>query len=338
MGNVADREAVEQGLWTSTMPPVVARAFALPPFLKIIRSGGPCRIQHARPIPSFLELIHSLAGAGVDVSDPAIVGVSERELVAFSAHHRIDLDWLRQGSGNLIVNPTAWQNAVRKFLGFQAGDPILTEVDVPLPIAEIHSPPIDGCESAYEIVRKREAGVSLKVEVRGVGAGGGVSGTITLENKVMIEGNCGQITVPGHVEVVPWTNRYSGETIYVVSVTQLSESSWNIVEIPEGRRHLCSSRFDEVWSAIGVQRARGWLQYDTDFIRYEIPQTGGSVARKRKVEDSREFSLGWGGIVELTSKFSTKCSYPFKIVAKADYVGYYENRESEAFFWAWKQM
>jgi hypothetical protein len=320
------------------MPTLEARALALPPFLEIIRTGGPYRIQDARPIPSFLELIHSLAGAGVDLSDPAIVGVPERDILAFTARHRIDLDWLRQLSGNFIINPTAWQNAVRRFLGFQAGDPILTEVDVPLPVAEIHSPPIDGCESAYEIVRKREAGVSLKVEVRGVGAGGGVSTTITLEDKVKIEGSCGLITVPGQVEVVPWTNRYSGETIYIVSVTQLSESSWSIAEIPEGRTHLCSNRFDEVWSAIGVQRARGWLRYDTDFVRHELPKAGVSFARKRKVEGSREFSLGWGGIVELISKFSTKCSYPFTIVAKADYVGFYENRESEAFFWSWKPM
>jgi hypothetical protein len=315
----------------------------LPPAPTVLRRGGGYEIDDVLRIPSLPELLAGLADAGADLEEPAVAGlVPERDVIAFGLQHGVELERIgqllrREAPYEVLIARGLLQSIRLNFLLFEQGDPILREVGVPLPVAELHAPPLQGCVSSYQVTSKRSGRGGLMVRIRGIGAGGGVSALLKFQDRLWTEAECGQVTIPGNIEIVPWTNPDSGQTIHVVSITEISAGEWSLTAIPTGRLHLCSGRFEEVVAAFTEQERRGWARADRSFRRHTVSVAGG-LERTRELERNREFAIDLGGLVEVRSQFTEAYAYAYKIVARADYLGFFEAPRSEVFFWSWRTL
>jgi hypothetical protein len=339
MSELADREFVD-ALPVQDAPTMDDPAIAFPVAPRNLRAGGPCAATDMHVIPSVVELARGALDQGMDLLDPIVAALlPARDVMQFCTQHRIDLDTIGrlirgQERYEILIERGWLQNIFLNFTLYETGDP-LRATDVPLPIAEVHSPPMVGCTSSYRVATEDKQSLKLSVSVRGVGAGGGVNATVSLATGVTSANQCAQITIPGDITVVPWTNPDLGKTIYVVSVTNFIANSWSTSEIPADRLHLCSDRFDETRRMIkgDLTRRRG-----TDFVEHTAGVDGVTIDSTLLRKRSREFVLTVGDIVEIKSRFSTEHSYPYVLVPRADYLGFYESRDSEVIFWTWKVL
>ncbi|HET9982144.1 MAG TPA: hypothetical protein VFQ38_01090 [Longimicrobiales bacterium] len=317
--------------------------YELPPAGRVLRRGGAYEVEEPRRIPALPALLRSLDEAGVDFLDPDVAGlVPARDVAAFCLRHGLQLDQalrlLRGQEPYRALVAGGWlQSLWLNLILFEEGDPVLAEIGVPLPVAELHSPWIDGCESGYEVTTEEARGAGLKLQVRGVGAGGGLHAKLRFHDRLWTEAACGQVTIPGDIEVVPWTNPDTRERIDVVSITNISAGEWSLAEIPAERAHPCSDTLEDRLRDFSERERRGWLRAGADFFRHTVEVAGG-IERERTLEREREFSLALGEVLELTSQFTREYTYSYKVAGKADYVGYFEDARSEAFFWAWRGL
>jgi hypothetical protein len=262
-------------------------SYELPPAGKIIRRGGAYEVENPWIIPPLPKLLLHLADAGVDFLDPDAAGLVPRdEVVAFCLYHGIQIEQaLRLARGGhsykVLIKQGLLQDIWLNLRLFQEGDPLLAEIGVPIPVAELHSPPVEGCESAYEVLAEHSGSAGLRLRVRGLGAGGGLSAKLKFRDRLWTEAACGQITIPGDIEVVPWNNPDSGERIEVVSITNIREGAWSLVDIPIGRLHLCSDSFDDRLEHFREAERKGWLREGADFFQHTV--TGAEVTVHERV-------------------------------------------------------
>ena len=331
-GDVLYSQRVLRGGATAVLPPVTRQP----------GRGGRYEIDDVQPIPSLPERLELLADTGADLDDDVAAAlVPEREVVAFCVHQQIELEQalaLLRGEEpySVLIRKGLLQNILLNVRGYQEGDPIFAEVGVPLPVAELHSPPVTGCTSSYEVSAEHVRSAGLDVGIRGVGAGAGISARLRFEDRLFTTGACGQVTIPGTVKIVPWVNPDTGRTLHVVSVSDISAGEWSLTEIPADRLHLCGARYDEILSSCTEQARRGWMRAGRDFFRHEIAVAGG-IEHKRALQHAREFSITLGRAVEMHSRFSSEYTYAYVVAGRADYVGFFEHPRSEAFFWAWRE-
>lgn len=317
------------------------RVIEVPPAGRVIRRGGAYELEDIQPIPSFPELLHAVAELGIDLTDPDVAGlIPEDDVIAFGITHAIDIEntlrlYRKQEPYKIWIKKGHLQTMRLHLSLYNEGDPILKEVGIPLPVAELHAPWRDGCQASYEVEKEKSAKAGLNLRMRGVGAGGGIQAKLKFRDKIWTEAECGQVTIPGNIEVVPWHNPDDDKTIEVVSVTNISAGEWSLVEIPTGRKHLCSNRFEEVVAQYTDQAHRGWRRPGSDHWRHKVDVSGG-ISRSRTVEASREFSFDFGSLVEVKSQFTSSYTYAFSISGNAEYIGFFEKDGSETFFWVWR--
>ena len=314
----------------------------LPPQGKVIRRGGRYEIEDPQRIPSLVELIRFLDELGVDFTDPLLAGaVPEDELVTFCLAQGINVrETLRlarkQVPYDVFLKRGHLQELALQLRMYEEGDAILSEVGVPLPVAELHAPWIEGCEASYETSSAESGSAALLLSIRGTGAGGGITTKIKFQDRVWTAAACGQVVLPGDIQVVPWHNPDQDRTIEVVSISNLSVGEWSLIEIPDDRVHRCSDRYEEQMAQLTGGEERRWRRPGSDYFRLEVEVPGG-IARRRALESTREFHLALGGIVDVRSQFTSEYTYAYTIREKAEYVGFFEDPSSETFFWAWNQ-
>ena len=331
----------EDVLYADT-PTLDALTAALPPVQRTLRRGGGFEIDDLQVIPSLPQRLELLDADGADLLDEAVAAfVPEQEVIAFCANRQLELDQVlallrRDEPYSVLIRKGLLQNILLNIRGYQEGDPSVVDFGVPLPVAELHSPPLAGCSSSYTVAAGHVRDAALHVGIRGVGAGSGISATLRFEDRLFTTGQCGQITIPGTVSITPWVNPDTGHTFFVVSVGDISAGEWSLTEIPADRLHLCGARYEEILSSCTEQARRGWMRAGRDYFRHEIAVAGG-IEHKRALQHAREFSITLGRAVEMHSRFSSEYTYAYVVAGRADYVGFFEHPRSEAFFWAWRE-
>jgi hypothetical protein len=317
----------------------IAVAAARGPMVSSLSAG---MANHAR-IPAVLELFRDLTAEGHDLTDPAIADrIPKDDVIRFCLRHEIMRDQVQQlrdrkRSYKVLIKAGFLRKFWLKISGYKQGDP-LSPISEAIPVAELHRAKMTGCVSEYTTGGSIMNDAGLSVRARGVGAGGGRSFTLTFEEAVSINISCVQITVPVTYIITPWRNDAADRTIDDVTVTDVYSDDCNTVTISDDDpEHLCSGREEDFLSRVaeheklGARRAAG-------ISLHKSCAPGSSPKKTWTVEQSRSFSFTLGDILDVTSQFTRQYSYSFTLAGGAEYVGFRKNRESEAFFWAWKAL
>jgi hypothetical protein len=303
-----------------------------------LSAGGSFRAENLLRIPSLPERLGQLVDGGADLADPDMARlVPPDDVTRFCLHHGLEAE----RSLRLLRRETTYPTLVRagllqalwlNLLEYQEGD-AERQTGVAIPVAELHCPPFPECQAAYEVESGRSRSAGLTLRVRGVGAGGGLTARLHFQDTIEVHAACGQVTVPGDIEVVPWIRPDDGARIDVVSVTAIAEGAWSLAAIPAGRTHFCGADARQLRDALDQEEGRGFIRQGEDFFPHTVAVPG-AVRRHRELETTRSFSFG-SELVELESQFTRQYGYSYDLGALGAYVGFFEDPRSEVFFWAW---
>ncbi len=314
----------------------------LPPAGEVLKEeGGTFVVEELETFPSLLRRLRDLGdNSDDDLLEPDVAAMlPPGEVARFCLHQGIETDAAlrlirRKESYPALVRGGLLRALWLNFLGYEEGEPETPKVRLGMPVAELHCPPREGCTALYTAGSEKKSGGALRLEFRGLGAGGGLHAKLRFSTGLGVEATCGQVTVPADIEVVPWIRPDDDDRIDVVSVTDVASGSWHLTTIPTGRVHLCAANQPALLAALEEQRRKGWIREGADYFALgsEVP---GWIDNNWALEQTRKFSLDFGALVEVRSQFTSEYAYAYHLTGKAAYVAFYEARDSEVRFWAW---
>ncbi len=201
---------------------------------------------------------------------------------------------------------------------------------IPLTIAEIHRPKIQGCISKYAQSSQRGGNLSISIKIFGVGFGQDVTRTLGFSDEFEITQDCVRLTVPVNVEweELEFTRgKHKGTRFFQSNVKSIG-NEWEPVSIVDSASTGCSVSEDKV-------RLAKWRKEN-----FRVPG-GATWKRTLSVEDSQasEISLetkiagvqiGPKAIVKYLNKIETS----YNLVGPHKYTAYFP-KNSLSYLWNW---
>ena len=104
-----------------------------------------------------------------------------------------------------------------------------------IPVMRLHRPRHSSCEAAFTNQTKTTDSIDMKVEILGVGAGGGYEFGMTLKDEYVARTDCVETVIPAKLQLIPGKTLVNGTEIgYSIraKVTDADVSAWRTRAIP----------------------------------------------------------------------------------------------------------
>lgn len=309
------------------------------------RRGSSLEIGDTYPIPGFIERLRLLKVSDLPTNDPRVAQVLPLpELLAFIR----DTGIVREDALNLLIGDETYVAAIRR--GFI--DTLLlrlamfrkrTAIDAEmwLPVAEIHCPEVEGCETVYQWSSEHKA--QLRVTLFGSGGGGGLSSELKFKRGLTSKGGCRRLLVRAKVVLEEWRADPDGEVLKIVNVRAV-ERGIRVVGLTGEDLHRCSADLEQVQQWIAATEAAG---HDLCGTPYELASKArGSAVWKEEFEVRKGVMIettvnavlhGIAVAVELKSEVIRSFGYSYQLAEPGVYLGFYGGPGSSLYNWAWSQ-
>ena len=307
-------------------------------------------------VPGVLEELKKLK---IPLDDPLVgLFLSEPEFISF-AFWADEADFVElahkvirgEQTYDNIIRDGVWNRVSTWLDGFDRESVLQPLGQQRIPIAEIHSPHIKGCDGTFATTR---AGV-LDVSIKAFGLGYGRAERITVSQSYVVPQECRALTTGVDFEVHVWKQKSSNKRRALVRVLDIDGS---VVDEPLDPTavHQCVNDYQTTLTrveALARQRGQKMGRDYSDFPMHKAA-IGAVNTQKFMLEKGSVYSASLGlssalfpklsnlglpafnlGIC-IESRVSRTVEISWKLVGGHDYVRFRKERDDMRIFWAWK--
>jgi len=216
---------------------------------------------------------------------------------------------------------------------------------VPIPIAELHRPQVEGTKASIRRVATRDDSLELSLNIGALGGGFGARHKVTITSGVEAPGDCQLISAEVSGSATIWRHLDTDERIFLLSLTGIS-GTWSAQPIAaDDPRHACARTTDLAPIMSLLKYKHAVVDRDYGYIRPAPAQAAPPVLESKvAMSTEREYKGVWrvglsdelpdiGGI-SISSKFTHEVEWALQYAAGPEMLGTFPSDEEWPLRWS----
>lgn len=301
--------------------------------------GAPPTEEYLFNRPSFFERMDSITDEALLRSPLIALVFSNTDFVQFALHHGVETDVALKVAGGYRYASAIRDGVLQRLWlwvrGFRrTGNRRPLDLANRVPIGELHAPNVQDVSVTYKLSKSFEGSMSLNVRIAGIGAGGSVTGKVTVAvEQAVYAGDCLGLVADVSGFSQEWESKKTGKKVQTIDITGVSSLAYPVklhnLPVTNKHEHICleTNGYENLIRLIKA----GGLVVGRDFESV-VPEAK-DYKPSIEILESHIYEATWTipGLsdeefgVHVTSRFDHSISATYSLVPGYRYIAVYED-------------